>query len=238
MSIVYDPTLVMLSVFVAIIGCLTGVAVTFGYDGSAVQLTPKSLTRGAAIIGGSIWSMHFIAMLAVTFPVPINYDSTETLLSLAVAIFFTGIGLTFANSRGLGFLKLPVAAIIMGSGVAAMHYLGMRAMRGCDPKYDFFWLWVSVGVAIACAAVALWFAFRKRGAIETLLGGVVLGCAVAGMHYTGMYATSFLQIAVSADAGAPLISQSGLALSVAAATLVICGYYLFLFSSMLAGEEA
>jgi diguanylate cyclase len=238
MSIVYDPTLVMLSVFVAIIGCLTGVAVTFGYDGSSVQLTPKSLTRGAVIIGGSIWSMHFVAMLAVKFPVPIDYNSTETLLSLAVAIFFTGIGLTIANSRGLGLAKLPVAATIMGCGVAAMHYLGMSGMRGCGISYDFFWLRVSVGVAIACAAVALWFAFRKRGAIETLIGGVVLGCAVAGMHYTGMYATSFYSIAVSFEAGAPLISQGGLALSVAAATLVICGYYLFLFSSMLAGEEA
>ena len=130
MSIVYDPTLVMLSIFVAIIGSLTGVAVTFGYDGSSVQLSPKSLTRGAIIIGGSIWSMHFIAMLAAKVPVPIDYSSTETLLSACVAVFFTGIGLTIANVKSLGLLKLPIAAVIMGSGIGSMHYLGMSAIGG------------------------------------------------------------------------------------------------------------
>ncbi len=238
MSIVYDPTLVMLSIFVAIIGSLTGVAVTFGYGGSSVQLSPASLTRGAVIIGGSIWSMHFIAMLAVKFPVPIDYSSMETLLSLCVAIFFTGVGMTLASLRGLGRFKLPVAAAIMGSGIGSMHYLGMSAIRGCGIAYDFNMVAVSVGVAIACAGVALWFAFRKRGAIETLLGGVVLGLAIAGMHYTGMYATSFYPVVITFDVGAPVLSQAMLALSVAAATLVICGYYLFLFSSMLTHEEA
>jgi NO-binding membrane sensor protein with MHYT domain len=65
MYIVYDPTLVMLSILVAILGCLTGVAVTFGYGGARVVLSPQALVRGAVIIGGSIWSMHFIAMLAL-----------------------------------------------------------------------------------------------------------------------------------------------------------------------------
>ena len=238
MSIVYDPTLVMLSIFVAIIGALTGVAVTFGYDGSTVQLSPKSLIRGAAIIGGSIWSMHFIAMLAVKFPVPIDYSTTETLLSLCVAIFFTGAGLTLGSLKGLGPLKIPVAATIMGSGIGSMHYLGMSAIRGCGISYDFNMVAASVGVGIVCAAVALWFAFRKRGAVETLVGGVVLGLAIPSMHYTGMYATSFYPIVVTFDVGAPVLSQAALALSVAAATLIICGYYLFLFSSMLTHEEA
>jgi NO-binding membrane sensor protein with MHYT domain len=237
MSIVYDPTLDMLSIFVAIIGSLTGVAVTFGYGGSSLQLSPRSLTRGAVIIGGSIWSMHFIAMLAVKFPVPINYSSTETLLSLCVAVFFTGVGVTIANAKGLGLLKIPVAAVIMGSGIACMHYLGMNAIRGCGISYNSNWLSTSVAVAIGASGVALWFAFRKRGPVETLLGGVVLGLAIAGMHYTGMYATSFFPVIITFDVGTPVLSQGMLALSVAAATLVICGYYLFLFSSMLTTEE-
>jgi diguanylate cyclase len=89
MFIIYDPTLVLLSIFVAIIGSLTGLALTFGYDAPSMVFAPKSLIRGAVIIGGSIWSMHFVAMLAVKFPVAISYNSLETLLSLCVAIFFT-----------------------------------------------------------------------------------------------------------------------------------------------------
>jgi len=89
MSIAYDPTLVMLSVFVAMIGSLTGLALTFGRDATEA-LSSKSLVRSAIVIGGSIWSMHFIAILAVKIPAAIDYNSTETLLSLCVAILFTG----------------------------------------------------------------------------------------------------------------------------------------------------
>lgn len=237
MSVVYDPTLVLLSVFVAIIGSLTGLALTFGYDAPSMFFAPKSLLRGAVIIGGSIWSMHFIAMLAVKLPVAISYNSPETLLSLCVAIFFTGIGLAIASSRSLGFFRIPLAGVLMGSGIAGMHYLGMRAITGCGLAFDFNGVALSIGVAILASAIALWFAFRTRGAFETLAGGIVLGLAIAGMHYTGMYATSFYPAAVSIDIGAPVISQTMLALLVAAATLLICGIYLFLFSSMLIEER-
>lgn len=236
MSIVYDPTLVMLSVFVAIIGSLTGLAFTFGYNAPSMFFSPKSLTKGAVIVGGSIWSMHFIAMLAVKFPVAVDYNSTETLLSLCVAVFFTGVGLSIASTRRFGILRFPAAGALMGSGIACMHYLGMNAIRGCGLTYDLAGVALSAAVAIGAAAIALWFAFRERNAFETLFGGVVLGLAISGMHYTGMYATSFHTLSISFETGAPLLSQTALALSVAAATLAICGVYLFLFSSMLIRE--
>jgi diguanylate cyclase len=237
MPIVYDPTLVLLSIFVAIIGSLTGLALTFGFDAPSMFFAPKSLLRGAVIIGGSIWSMHFIAMLAVKLPVAISYNSPETLLSLFVAIFFTGIGLAVASSRSLGLLRIPIAGILMGSGIAGMHYLGMNAISGCGITFDFNGVAQSIGVAILASAIALWFAFRTRGAFETLAGGIVLGFAIAEMHYTGMYATSFYPAAVSLDITVPVFSQTMLALLVAAATLLICGIYLFLFSSMLIEER-
>jgi diguanylate cyclase len=236
MSIAYDPTLVMLSVFVAIIGSLTGLAFTFGYNAPSLVDSPRSLTLGAVIIGGSIWSMHFIAMLAVKVPVAVNYNSTETLLSLCVAIFFTGIGLSIASTKRFGPLRIPIAGVLMGSGIGAMHYLGMNALRGCGLAYDPGGVALSLIVAIVASAIALWFAFRERSALQTLFGGVVLGLAIAGMHYTGMYATSYYPIAISFEVGAPLLSQTALALSVAAATLGLCSIYLFMFSSMLIRE--
>src|SRR5260370_25903024 len=180
--------------------------------------------------------MHFIAMLAVKFPVAVNYNSTETLLSLCVAVFFTGVGLSIASTRLIGLSKRPAEGVLMGSGIACMHFLGMNAILCCGLTYDFDGVALSVAVAIVASAIALWFAFRERNAFETLLGGVVLGLAISGMHYTGMYAPSYRPISSSFDFGAPLLSQTALALSVAAATLAICGIYLFLFSSMLIRE--
>ncbi len=211
--------------------------VTFGHAGATAKLSPKALAGGAAIIGGSMWSTHYTAMLAVKFPVAISYSAKETLLSLCVAIFFTGVALAMANVKPLGVLRVPLAAAIMGSGMGALHYLGMGAMSGCGLVYDFSIVGVSLGVAIVMSGVALWLAFRKRGAAETFLAGVCIGLAVGGMHFTGMYATSFYPAAIEFDTGALLLSQRTLALSVAAATLVICGYYLFMFSSMLTHEE-
>ena len=125
----------------------------------------------------------------------------------------------------------------MGSGIAGMHYLGMKAITGCGITFDFNGVARSIIVAILASTIALWFAFRTRGAFETLAGGIVLGLAISGMHYTGMYATSFYPAAGPADIGAPVFSQTMLALLVAAATLLICGIYLFLFSSMLVEER-
>lgn len=237
MPVVYDPTLVLVSICVAIIGSLTGLALTFGYEAPSMLFSPKPLVRGAIVIGGSIWSMHFIAMLAVRFPVAVNYNFTETFLSLCVAILFTGVGLSIASAKSFGIFRVPAAGVLMGSGIAGMHYLGMGAIRGCGQAFDLKGVALSVAVAIGASAIALWFAFRQRGAFETLLGGVVLGFAISGMHYTGMHATSFYTIANSFDIGTPAFSQTALALSVAATTLIICGVYLFLFSSMLLREH-
>lgn len=227
----------MLSIFVAVMGALTGLAVTFGYNAPSMFFAPKSLIKGAVIIGGSIWSMHFIAMLAVKLPVAVSYNSIQTFLSFCVAVFFTGIGLSIASAKQFGSLRIPAAGVLMGSGIAGMHYLGMNAIRGCGMAYDAGGLALSVAVAIVASGIALWFAFRERNAFETLAGGVILGLAIAGMHYTGMHATSYYPVSESFEIGAPLLSQTALALSVAAATLAICSIYLFLFSSMLIRES-
>src|SRR5688572_30232374 len=129
MSVLYDPTLVMLSIFVAITGALTGLAVTAGYDRSGMRNYALSLIKGAVIIGGSIWSMHFVAMLAVRLPVPVNYDFVKTIFSLYVAIIGTGLGLFIVSRRRLGALSVPMGGVLMGAAIGGMHYLGMSAVQ-------------------------------------------------------------------------------------------------------------
>jgi NO-binding membrane sensor protein with MHYT domain len=235
MPISYDPTLVMLSILVAITAALTGLTMTAGYSAGARRGT-LGLLKGAVIIGGGIWSMHFIAMLAVKLPIPVNYDFIETMVSLYVAIIGTALGLFTVAKRKLGVLSVPIGGILMGGAIAGMHYMGMDAMRGCGLTYDMPGVYASIVVAMVSATIALWFALRKRGAGETLVGGLLLGLAIPSMHYIGMVATSFTDLALPADSVAPMLSQQNLALIIATATFVICGIFLFLFSALAMGE--
>jgi NO-binding membrane sensor protein with MHYT domain len=237
MPIAYDPTLVMLSILVAITGALTGLTLTAGYSAGG-RRAGLGLLKGAIIIGGSIWSMHFIAMLAVKLPVPINYDFIETMTSLYIAMIGTGLGLWIVAKRKLGLLNIPAAGVLMGGAIAGMHYMGMNAMRGCGIGYSMPGVYASIAVAIIASAVALWFALRKRGASETLVGGLLLGLTIPSMHYIGMGATSFGYVSVDPDSVAPMLSQQHLALIIALATFVICGIFLFLFSALAMGSPA
>ena len=238
MLISYDPTLVMLSTLVAITGALTGLTLKAGYQ-SGTRRGPFGLLSGAIIIGGSIWSMHFIAMLALKLPVPVNYNFIETMLSLYAAIVGTGFGLWIAGRRKLGLLSVPAGGLLMGGAIASMHYIGMNAMRGCAISYWMPGVAASVAIGVIAAGVALWFATRKRGARETLLGGLLLGLTIPSMHYIGMIATTFGYMAANPEGIAPTLSQQNLAFIIASATFGICGVFLFLFSALaLEGPEA
>lgn len=240
MTVSYDPTLVMLSILIAIAGTLTGLAVTAGYSRGGRRNYAASLVKGAVVIGGSIWSMHFVAMLAVRLPVPVSYNIIETLFSLYIAITGTLFGLFLVSRHRLGAMSVPVGGLCMGAAIGGMHYLGMDAMRGCGISYMLSGVIASVIIAVAASAIALWFTFRKRGAKETLAGGLMLGIAIPSMHYTAMIATSFGRLSrISISSVEPLLSQDMLGYIITSATFVICGLFLFLFSSLaFSGREA
>jgi NO-binding membrane sensor protein with MHYT domain len=73
--------------------------------------------------------MHFIAMLTFVMPMPVSYDFGLTLLSLLVAIAFTGLGFFMIGTRRAIALQLVLSGILMGVGIISMHYTGMAAMR-------------------------------------------------------------------------------------------------------------
>ncbi|QOV33508.1 hypothetical protein IM697_25225 [Streptomyces ferrugineus] len=153
---------------------------------------PGWLALGAASIGCGIWTMHFIAMIGFQVEeTRIRYDTGLTVLSLAVAIFVVGIGVFMVGYLGAGRAALTGAGVITGLGVAAMHYLGMAALRlDGDIEYDAFTVGLSVLIAIVAATAALWAAVTIRGFLTSLGASLVMGVAVSGMHYTGMAAVS------------------------------------------------
>jgi len=223
MTVTYQPFLVLLSIGVAILGSLTALALTSvsaARDSDARQRR-FSLANGGLIMGATIWSMHFIAMMAVDLPVLVNYDLLETTASICIAVVATGVGLFVAGTRALGMLSIPIGGVLMGLGIAGMHYLGMSATRGCGLAYDLQLVAASVAIAIGASMAALWFAFYKRGLLTTLAGGVVQGLAIASMHYTAMAATYYVPLEVDVEVGAPLFSQSLIAYTIACGIVVI-----------------
>jgi NO-binding membrane sensor protein with MHYT domain len=222
MVVSYEPFLIILSIVVAIIGSLTALALTAGANdaGSESWEASFSLANGGLIMGTTIWSMHFIAMMAVQFPVLINFNIVETILSIGIAICATALGFYVVNNRRLGYFSIPGAGVLMGLGIGSMHYLGMSAIRGCGLDYDL--VAASGAIAVTASMAALWFALYRRTIMTTLAGGVVQGLAIASMHYTAMAATHFVPLDTPANLTVPLFSQNLFALMIAGAIGVVC----------------
>jgi NO-binding membrane sensor protein with MHYT domain len=219
----HDPYLVALSILVASFASYTALDLS-GHVGAARGLARCGWLVAAAItMGGGIWSMHFIGMLAFVMPIPMSYNVGLTTLSLLVAIFVTGGGFYVISRQSTSPLRLILSGIFMGLGIAAMHYTGMAAMQGrAELSYDRLFVALSVVIAIGASTAALWLAFRTTDLWQKLAAAVVMGLAISGMHYTAMRAAIFAvhgpvheaQVEASLD-------QTSLALAIAGITFVI-----------------
>src|SRR6478752_90374 len=188
----HNPYLVALSILVAAFASYT--ALDLGGHVAAARGLARRVWLGAAAItmGGGIWSMHFVAMLAFIMPTPMSYDIGLTTLSLIVAIFVTGGGFYVISRKSASPLRLVLSGIFMGLGIAAMHYTGMAAMRGhAELSYDRLLVALSLIIAIGASTAALWLAFRTTDLWQKLAAAVVMGLAISGMHYTAMRAAIF-----------------------------------------------
>ncbi|MFB7875477.1 MHYT domain-containing protein [Nocardia sp. NPDC056064] len=168
------------------------------------------LTAAAVALGGTgIWVMHFIAMLGFSVDgATIRYNVPITLFSAAVAIAVVWLGLSIVVRRGWDSAALPVGGTITGLGVAAMHYAGMYAMRtDAEIVYDPFVVALSFAIAVVASIAALWFALHIHGVMATVGAALLMGVAVTGMHYTGMFSMSAHTSAHVAHAGGASAGQ-------------------------------
>ncbi|WP_408177226.1 putative bifunctional diguanylate cyclase/phosphodiesterase [Paraburkholderia dipogonis] len=153
---------------------------------------------GAAALGVGIWSMHFIAMLAFSLPIPLGYDFATTAASLGLAIGASYLALYVTTRVRLTAGRLLAGGVVMGFGIAGMHYTGMAAMQMAPGiHYRLAWFAASLAIAIGASTAALWMAralsnddarhvVRKR-----LAAALVMGVAITGMHYAAMAAAEF-----------------------------------------------
>ncbi|MEC5384597.1 MHYT domain-containing protein [Uliginosibacterium sp. H3] len=196
----YDSVLVLLSILTAVIASF--VALDMASRVAAAASHPRRaalwLAAGALAMGTGIWAMHFVGMLAFSLPIPLAYDVRITLASWLVAVLSSALALHTVSRAVLGWPRLVTAGLVMGLGIATMHYLGMEALQ-MQPRirYDPLLFTLSILFAVAAATAALLITFRLRheevisGLRKRLFSALVMGCAIVGMHYTGMAAAGF-----------------------------------------------
>lgn len=228
----YNWQLIFLSIAIAILASYT----TLDLAGRITVAQGKGkwgwLLSGATAMGIGIWAMHFIGMLAFYLPIAVTYDFGQVLISIIPAIAASGLALFLVSRPTLDWLSLITGSLLMGGGIASMHYLGMMAMQMDGMmNYRLNLVILSIILAVIIAFVALLLVFRLRDDVKIgqikikIIGAVVMGMAIPTMHYTGMSAVDFYATKTS------LISQTLhppdnallLTISVAIGTIIILG---------------
>ena len=218
----HDFLLVTLSLLVAVASSFTALDLFSRTRSSSGTPRYLWLLASAVAMGGGIWAMHFIGMLALKLPgVDLSYDLVLTLLSLVVPVVVTaGAFLLVRPEESWGLLASSGA--LMGSGIVAMHYTGMAAVRVAGRlHYNAFWVGVSVAIAIGAATTALWIATRNPRLKQRMGAAVVMGLAVAGMHYAAMQGLTFRPDPSMAPASAGSLESTVVGAWVAGTTFIV-----------------
>ena len=159
----YDYRLVALSVFIAVLASYAALELSARTTAARGRVRLAWIAGGAIAMGLGIWSMHYIGMLAFNLPVPVLYDWPTVLLSLLAAVFASAVALFVVSRPRLDWPRASAGSVIMGSGIATMHYTGMAAMRlPAKCSYSPSLLILSVALAIAISLVAIWLTFHLR----------------------------------------------------------------------------
>ncbi|WP_374361949.1 PAS domain S-box protein [Pseudoduganella danionis] len=204
------------------------------------------VTLGALMLGLGIWAMHFIGMSSFRLNCGVAYDPGLTLLSALPGVAAAAIALRAIASRRIGYVKLLLAGVVMGSGVGLMHYTGMAAFQFqgrllYEPGEFVF----SLLAAVVSATLALLLnrriahsRLRRIPYLASLAAAVVMGLAISSMHYIAMSAARFLPLdGVQITSS---ISQTTLGLLASFATLMLLSFgllFVFLYSKTLSARR-
>src|SRR5712691_4418183 len=233
MVVSYDYRLVALSVFIAMLASYAALDLAGRVTSARGGVRLLWLSGGATAMGIGIWSMHYIGMLAFRLPIPVQYDWPTVLVSLLAAVFASTVALFVVSRHKMGLFQALVGSIFMGGGIAAMHYIGMAAMRlPAMCRYSPALLMLSVVFAIVISFVALWLTFYFRGettawAWRKAVSALVMGAAIPVMHYTGMAAASFTPSLLAPEDLSHAVSVSSLGLTgITVVTVMVLGLVL------------
>ena len=234
----YDYRLVGVSVLIAIFAAYAALDLAGRVTAAQGIARFAWLTGGAWAMGMGIWSMYFIGMEAFILPVPVQYDWPTVLLSMIAAVSASAVALLVVSRKTMGMISAIFGSLLMGSGIAAMHYIGMGAMRLpglCH--YSIGIAALSVGLAVVISFVAMLLTFGLRGQTASWSwrktgAAVVIGLAIPVVHYVGMAAVTFIPAPLPPSALKHAISISQLGLSGIALAAIAILVVVFLASVM------
>ncbi len=216
----HDPRLVSLAAVICLLASFTAITLLHHVDKSAGRMRQIWLAVSAVATGFGIWATHFIAMLAFSPGIPTGYNISLTILSLIGAIVVTGVGLAVALSASLPGASW-LGGLIVGGGIAVMHYTGMAAF-----EIEGIVVWApalvvaSIALGGVLGAVALPVGLRDNSMKWRICGALLLTAAICSHHFTAMGAVSIIPdptIRVSATA----LPTGWLAVAVAVASFII-----------------
>jgi NO-binding membrane sensor protein with MHYT domain len=188
----HDPYLVALSVAVAILGGYTG----FGLAAS-IRTRPQASRRlllvgAAGFLAVGIWTMHFVGMLAAPLPADAVYLVLPTIVSFLICALVVGLSMFFVSVGEPSALRVTAAALLLGVGIASMHYVGIHGLSGdFHIEHDPLMVGLAVLIAVGAAYGGLRILLARQGGLRLALSAAAFGLAVSGMHYTAMYGMHF-----------------------------------------------
>lgn len=224
-----DAWLVALSIVIAVVS--SGVALRLATIAQASKGLAHQipLLSGSLVLGSGIWSMHFVGMLAFDLCLTVHYDLGLTLISMAPSLLASWIALKVLSRAQTNSMALLIGGLCVGVGIGAMHYSGMASMQMAPLlRYDPAWFAASLLVAVALSTLALWtrFALREKLSwpcwVTKLVSTLLMGAAIAGMHYTAMAAARFVGTPAMIE-GPDTSGVRTLAMTVALAAFAVIG---------------
>lgn len=195
----YDSSLVIGSACVAVFICYAAISLEqLIFVSRTPRIQKMILCLSGMVFGFAIWAMHFVGMLAYNLPVGYAFDPVLTIISYIIAALASTFAIWLTTQKTLPIVRLVLGAVLMGSGISGMHYVGMMGLQIPDQEihYNILLVVFSVLIAISGAGLSFWLTFKykntfKHKTIYKIAISVMSATSIIGMHYTGMAAATF-----------------------------------------------
>lgn len=227
MTVTHEPWLVALSLVMAFQGSFVGLSLAVQVR-NAIDPRRRLLLVGAALtLALAIWSMHFVGMLAVKFPLGVDFLVLPTLLSFLVCVLVVGVAVFTASNRRLTSVRLGLAAFVMGAGICTMHYLGMYSLhKSLQMAHNPTYVLASFLIAFNAAGLALWLLFGLGKRPPIVISAAVMALAISAMHYTAMSGMTYELTQTAGNLSAPSLGPGTLAIFVSCVAFLVSGLFL------------
>ncbi len=232
----YNIWMVALSFMIALMASFTGLTLSRGLAMATLGVRQLRIVLSSLALGGGIWSMHFVAILAMRFGIPVYFDVSETVASALIAMLMACLALLIVHFAQRTKVMIGLSGAILGLGITAMHFLGTSAIQGCTPVFSVagFALAGVLSIVFGVAAMAVAFGMDREGG--TLWATLIFGAAVTVVHFSAMSQTVFLT-SVLAPTSSMQLGDSQIAIMVMLTVFVISGAFMLVGASFLSPHD-